>query len=103
LRTSQTGPQAENQDDDAADAWGWGDEDGVDEAPIPSADAQPSSEVTAPTTTRDSGVREVTLVEQYAISSMPAPVLETISSILDDAAALTQEMWVYSLSLFSRH
>ncbi|KAL1895206.1 ribosome biogenesis protein ytm1 [Sporothrix stenoceras] len=88
----------DDDDDDAADAWGWGDEDGGDnddaqeskppspnkakkEAPAPSATAAPPPQ--------DTATREMIMKEKYFISSMPGPLLDLITSILEDGAALT--------------
>lgn len=81
-----------DQDDDAADAWGWGDEDTGDD---PQPDTPPSTSEDSPNLAKHKApeaVREVTLTEEYQISSMPSPVFKTLSAILDDAATLTQEM-----------
>lgn len=91
---TETPASEENQDDDAADAWGWGDEDAVEEdKPKPLVKAQTNVQETAKEAIPEP-LREVTLTEQYMISAMPGPVLEAMSFILDDAATLTQEMCV---------
>lgn len=93
-------PQRDNSlkgsdDDDEAEAWGWGDEDD----PLEPEDEQ-GENGTSKTIPEEpaqakglEAVREVTLTESYTISSMPEPVLKIISSILEDAATLTQEVY----------
>lgn len=106
-----TDTKLEGNEDDGTDAWGWGDDDPVDEQP--DAPAQPSTEQPidddpteawgwgeeaaeaapdepAPTDISSSNAqtRELTLKETYNISSMPEPVLALVSTILEDAALL---------------
>lgn len=83
------------QDDDEAEAWGWGDEDDPIEPEIEHEENGPSKTVpVVPVQAKGpEAVREVTLTEKYTISSMPEPVLKIISSILEDAATLTQEVY----------
>lgn len=85
------------EDDDGADAWGWGDDETTDLNP-----GGAENGATAPNS-RDQGhektaasVREVTLTEKYTISAMPDPVFKTIVSIIEDGAKLTQEVYVRS-------
>lgn len=86
-------PPADDEDD-AVDAWGWGDEDAPEPAPEPEPKQQPPKKSpkkkvkTASPAQNDS--REMVLKETYHISSMPDPVLELISAILEDGAALTK-------------
>ncbi|KAH8804607.1 centromere/kinetochore protein-like protein zw10 [Xylogone sp. PMI_703] len=83
----------QNVDIDEADAWGWGDDDDteaepeskVDEVQAESKSNNINSQTTSTTT------REVTLTESYTISAMPRPVLQTVTSILDDAASLKSQ------------
>jgi centromere/kinetochore protein ZW10 len=78
--------QVPEDEDDGADAWGWGD-DGVDDTENaepaltqpPVADLMPTQEK-----------REVTISEKYWISSMPLPIFERITSIYDDGAKLAK-------------
>jgi centromere/kinetochore protein ZW10 len=81
-------------DDDAADAWGWGDDDIADEPvaePNPAEEKQPSkNEGTTPE------MREVTLSEPYWTSSIPKPVFDTINVIYHDGAELTKPECVFS-------
>lgn len=81
-----------NDEDDAAAAWGWGEEDTTQEtAPQPERTAKGISKTAEPQT------RELVLKETYSISSMPEPVLELITTILEDGAALTSENHDYAL------
>jgi centromere/kinetochore protein ZW10 len=82
-----------DQDDDSADAWGWGDDEAAEAENITEENetnwegtADPIQERTSDT------VREVTLREKYTISSMPDHVYNTIKSIIEDGVTLTQEM-----------
>lgn len=109
---------AEAVEDDAADAWGWGDDDdaGEEKAAEPPAaqaaanadedpadawgwgdedPADPPPVAPAPAKKEpsragqeQSQTRELTLKETYHISSLPAPVLSLISAILEDGALL---------------
>jgi protein transport protein DSL1/ZW10 len=82
-----------NQDDDSADAWGWGDDEAGDSENIAAEDETSPEGAEAPVHDRMTGaVREVTLTEKYTISSMPDPVYNTIKSIVEDGATLTREM-----------
>jgi protein transport protein DSL1/ZW10 len=81
-------PSNGTQDDDVADAWGWGDDDVIDE------EGPTLEEAKTPIRERMPAIREVTLTEKYTISSMPEPVLKTIKQILEDGATLTQDMYV---------
>ncbi|KJR83781.1 centromere/kinetochore protein ZW10 [Sporothrix schenckii 1099-18] len=97
-------PEDNNDDDDAADAWGWGDDDGGEDNDEP-AEAKPPSpkkakkEAPSTSTTKappaapnephDTAIREMVMKEKYHISSMPGPVLDLITSILEDGVALT--------------
>jgi protein transport protein DSL1/ZW10 len=93
-------PQRDNslngsQDDDEAEAWGWGDEDDPLEPEAEHGENGTSKTVPmVPVQAKGpEAVREVTLTEKYTISSMPDPVLKIITSILEDAATLTQEVY----------
>ncbi|RCI11782.1 hypothetical protein L249_7658 [Ophiocordyceps polyrhachis-furcata BCC 54312] len=72
-------------DDDSAEAWGWGDED--------VGDVKPTATEKAPSCPGEGQgkTRELVLRERYHISSMPEPVLELISAILEDGATVTKE------------
>ncbi|KAK7966402.1 uncharacterized protein PG986_000679 [Apiospora aurea] len=70
-------------EDDPADAWGWGDDEPIDQ---PAAPPQPKAVESNPTTNLET--REMTLKESYHISSLPEPVLDLISTILEDGALL---------------
>ncbi|KAK8101904.1 centromere kinetochore protein [Apiospora kogelbergensis] len=75
-----------NVDDDPADAWGWGDDETVDPAPAPS---QPKAVASNPSqNSKKWETREMTLKESYHISSLPEPVLDLITAILEDGASL---------------
>ncbi|PHH79498.1 hypothetical protein CDD80_4609 [Ophiocordyceps camponoti-rufipedis] len=80
---SEATAQAE---DDSAEAWGWGDED----AGVKSTAAGEGTGA-ASVPRRERKTRELVLRETYHISSMPDPVLELISTILEDAATVTKE------------
>ena len=87
---------AATDDDDAADAWGWGDEDVVGE-PI-SEDVVESPPQDNPTQNRTNPeTREVTLSEKYKTSSIPQPVFKTVTSVFSDGARLTSQECVFSM------
>ncbi|KPM38831.1 hypothetical protein AK830_g7721 [Neonectria ditissima] len=77
-------PKDGDDEDDSAAAWGWGDEDTTDE---PEREPAPASKPAY----HQEETRELVLRETYNISSMPEPVLELISAILEDGAKLTRE------------
>ncbi|KAL2257245.1 hypothetical protein VTK26DRAFT_443 [Humicola hyalothermophila] len=79
-----------DEEDDPTEAWGWGDETNDDldvEAPTQNqASKEPNPET-----------RELILRETYSISSMPQPVLDLISAIVEDGASLTHDSYAGSL------
>ncbi|KAI5865603.1 hypothetical protein GGS23DRAFT_559980 [Durotheca rogersii] len=101
-----------NDDDDGTDAWGWGDDEAADDQPKTPVQQKPTDlpdeddpmeawgwgeEDTAETTAEEPATnatsstaqtRELTLKETYHISSLPDPVIEFISAVLEDAASL---------------
>lgn len=85
-RKAAAGNKDDDDDDDEHDAaaWGWGDEEAA-------AQSSPNArKKTEPSAMSFEESREMVLKETYHISSMPEPVLELISAILEDGAALTQ-------------
>ena len=89
---SQTSAPPNEDDDDAADAWGWGDDDATDE---PTQDLKPVEEKEHPKGPEiGSAMREVTLSEPYWISSIPNLVFDVIKAIYDDGAELTKPEYV---------
>lgn len=94
------GAAPDDEEDDGADAWGWGDEDEelkpAKEEQAPAAPSAPQSSQPSPPKAdsprpRTDSQREVTLTEQYTISSMPNPVFKTIIDIIEDGVMLTRE------------
>jgi centromere/kinetochore protein ZW10 len=86
--------QDDGLEDDAADAWGWGDEDDTAETqPESHTDDMDEESNEPPPNLQQSqiSVRQVTLTEKYRISSMPGSVLDTVTSILEDAVTLTKD------------
>ncbi len=81
-RDYSVGP-GEDQVDEEADAWGWGDEDSpiepeeaaLSERPIPDRHITPDT-------------REMTLSEKYWTSSLPQPIFKTVVNIFNDGATL---------------
>jgi protein transport protein DSL1/ZW10 len=85
--------EAVNDDDDVADAWGWGDEDEGEAAE--KTEEKPAS-IPEETETLEPQAkmevqREVTLTEKYTVSSMPDPVFNAIKQIIEDGVTLTRE------------
>ncbi|KAI4724739.1 hypothetical protein E4T49_07497 [Aureobasidium sp. EXF-10728] len=79
----------EIEEDDAADAWGWGDDEQVtDETTKPES---PKKAAKPPTTnqTTASGDRELTLRETYTVTAVPDGMLEIIMQVVSDAETLT--------------
>lgn len=77
--------EKDDDEDDSAAAWGWGDDETAQEA-----EPEPVAPRSKPTKAQEQ-TRELVLRETYNISSMPDPVLELISAILEDGAKLTRE------------
>lgn len=77
--------EKDDDEDDSAAAWGWGDDETAQEA-----EPEPVAPRGKPTKVQEQ-TRELVLRETYNISSMPDPVLELISAILEDGAKLTRE------------
>ncbi|KAJ4419027.1 ribosome biogenesis protein ytm1 [Neurospora sp. IMI 360204] len=81
--------QKQEEDDDPTEAWGWGDDAQND-------DTAPEPAPTAPSASSKPQTRELTFKETYSISSLPQPVLDLISSLVEDGAALTQGTYANS-------
>lgn len=76
------------EEDDSAAAWGWDDEDQpMQEPQAKKSPAKPKRNI-APSAQEQT--RELVLKETYHISSMPDPVMELISRVLEDGATLTR-------------
>lgn len=77
--------------DDAADAWGWGDENEGEESNKAPPTSQPSRKMAqsnGPARPPEQAEREVTLKETYNITSLPKEILEIITQIISDAEKL---------------
>ncbi|KAG6004383.1 hypothetical protein E4U21_001103 [Claviceps maximensis] len=86
--------EEEEEEDAGADAWGWGDED----ATIEPEQAKLSSPKTQKKTrTGLEEKKELVFTEKYRVSSMPEPVLNMITSTLEDGATLIKEKDKYQL------
>ncbi|KAG6070796.1 hypothetical protein E4U16_006608 [Claviceps sp. LM84 group G4] len=87
--------KGENDDDDdaGADAWGWGDED-LTADPEPTKQSSPKKPKKP---ARPEEKKELVFKEKYCISSMPAPVLNMITTTLEDGATLIEEKDKYQL------
>lgn len=99
IKTPQQTLSIEDEDD-GADAWGWGDDNDV-EADVVTQDPEPTILRTAqksepanspnrPFIPQTTSTREITLSEKYWISSVPQPVFNSIKKLYNDAAKLTQ-------------
>ncbi|KAF8850831.1 hypothetical protein BDZ45DRAFT_184064 [Acephala macrosclerotiorum] len=87
--------EAADNEDDAADAWGWGDDDAAEDAapdPVAALTAAQTSTPIAPSLPRriTPETREMTLSEKYWTSSLPQPVYKTVVQIYNDGAQLTK-------------
>jgi protein transport protein DSL1/ZW10 len=86
-------------DDDAAEAWGWGDDDEDDNKPPPQEENNPAT--VSLRSRHDSSqqgnadVRQITMSEKYWTSSMPQPVMRTLTQIFEDGAKLTRPEYAY--------
>lgn len=76
-------PIIENQEDDAADAWGWGDD---EESVEPEEKPTPPRPQLARHLTPET--KEMTLSEKYWASSMPQPILKAVVDTFNDGATL---------------
>ncbi|PMD34525.1 centromere/kinetochore protein-like protein zw10 [Hyaloscypha variabilis F] len=77
--------------DDAADAWGWGDDDAADPEPEPRPANVPGDEkLSAVTQNLAPEVREMIISEKYWTTSLPKPVYQTVTTIYEEGAKLTQ-------------
>ena len=88
---------AHEDDDDAADAWGWGDEDVVNEA-TPENNSEPPPRTTIPNSRAIPETREITLSETYYTSSIPQPVFNTVAGLFNDGAKLASAEYVLIIS-----
>jgi len=86
----QESKESKGEEDEVVEAWGWGDETGNDDDEANQLQDQPPAAQTGQKT------RELVLKELYSISSLPQQVLDLISSVVEDAAALTQETFANS-------
>jgi centromere/kinetochore protein ZW10 len=83
----------EDDPDDGADAWGWGEDDGegADTASAPTNPELTPNITPPPSEAVSNQLREITIAEKYWTSSMPQPVLQTVVRMYEDAATLTQD------------
>lgn len=88
-KSEQITNEKKDDEEDSSAAWGWGD-DAQNEQP---AEATSASRGKSVATREERLTRELTLKETYYISSMPEPVLALIFAIIEDGAALTQEVY----------
>ncbi|CZR67503.1 uncharacterized protein PAC_17402 [Phialocephala subalpina] len=86
-----------DNEDDAADAWGWGDEDIAEEEALDPIAALAAAQTSAPQSSAPAlprritpETREMTLSEKYWTSSLPEPVYKTVVQIYNDGAQLTK-------------
>ena len=85
------------EDDDPTDAWGWNDDDAMEETVLDPEASKPATtkDASAPIN-QDSGpeLRQVTVSEKFQVSSIPQPILQAVIGVLNDGAALTQPKFV---------
>ncbi|KAK4226226.1 hypothetical protein QBC38DRAFT_480998 [Podospora fimiseda] len=72
----------DDEEDDAAEAWGWGDDGNNKDSETKKEPKKSATET-----------RELTLKETYSISSNPQSILDLISVIAEDGAALTEDSY----------
>ncbi|PMD15693.1 centromere/kinetochore protein-like protein zw10 [Hyaloscypha hepaticicola] len=80
---------SQDEVDDAADAWGWNDNDDAESESL----AEPVTQtVAAPQAAQQLApeLREMTLTEKYWVTSFPQPVYTTVSTIYEEGAKLTR-------------
>lgn len=81
--TKEEKPPDDDEEDPAA-AWGWGDDANDEEAT-----EEPQAKPNKAEPTQQPQTRELVLKETYSISSLPQPILDLITAIVEDGAALT--------------
>ena len=81
-------------DDEAADAWGWGDDEDIAEENEPPSTERKSPPSPSSTPSHPQGMlpnlREKTITEKYWTSSLPHPILKTVEQIYNDGATLLE-------------
>ena len=88
---SPPGISSGDDQDDAADAWGWGDDDTTEETLTQKEDPQSAAGSSARLDQKHAPeMRELTLSEPYWTSSLPKPVLNTVVDLFNDGALLTR-------------
>ncbi|PVH71756.1 centromere/kinetochore protein-like protein zw10 [Cadophora sp. DSE1049] len=82
----------EDQIDDAADAWGWGEDDDANDGDVAvdHASAQVNTDEKSVESHITPSTREMTLSEKYWTSSLPRAVYNTVEQVYADGAHLTQ-------------
>ncbi|KUJ07758.1 centromere/kinetochore protein-like protein zw10 [Mollisia scopiformis] len=94
LRMSQVsspGPaDEEDNEDDAADAWGWGDDDATADDTAEQVASAEQNQPQALERRISPETREMTISEKYWTSSLPQPVFNTVVQIYNDGAQLTK-------------
>ncbi|KEQ95618.1 hypothetical protein AUEXF2481DRAFT_4591 [Aureobasidium subglaciale EXF-2481] len=84
------------EEDDAADAWGWGDDEQVaDEAPKLSSPKKTKKAASTEQVTQ-SGDRELTLRETYTVTAVPDGILDIVLQVVSDAETLTDPSYLGS-------
>ncbi|KAH8754433.1 hypothetical protein BGZ57DRAFT_933673 [Hyaloscypha finlandica] len=78
--------------DDAADAWGWGDDDAAEPVESEPEPAYVAVNQKQPLVAKRLApeVREMTISEKYWTTSLPQPVYKTVTTIYEEGAKLTQ-------------
>ena len=86
-----------NNEDDATDAWGWGDD---EENPQKVETVSESTKSNGTTPRKAQAEREVVLKETYTVTDMPDRILTIISKELQDANDINKEefAWLHSAS-----
>ncbi|KAL8954069.1 MAG: hypothetical protein Q9222_000126 [Ikaeria aurantiellina] len=88
----------DNDEDDDAEAWGWGEDKNVDiKQDSPAVQRRPKRSphraVNGHVNTHEESQRELTLKENYNITSLPEDVYDLISKIWSDSNTLNQTRW----------
>ncbi|KAE9366406.1 centromere/kinetochore protein-like protein zw10 [Stipitochalara longipes BDJ] len=76
--------------DDAADAWGWGDDEAAEPEPESGPTYLPVKKPPPVTQNLAPEVREMIISEKYWTTSLPQPVYKTVTTIYEEGAQLTQ-------------
>jgi protein transport protein DSL1/ZW10 len=92
--TKDEGKKEDKAEEDDEDAWGWGDDENEKTASPVEKKAAPKSN--GQEAKAEPAQQEITLRENYTVTSVPDDLLEIISLMIDDAEKLTDERYDFA-------